>query len=189
MRFPVVVRVVLLLSPLVFGPLGCGKPDEPLTEAKAEPTPTPTPTPAQDAVVDASEKLKRKTDKAIKSLTGFLHNEDPRFQAKLQKLADKIANDKDKWRKKLRQRRDELQPQIEQLKEQVAKVEGKSKEDVNRQLDALQAQSQNAAKKLSELEGASGEAWKKFKTELKEADAKGDVSKDDDDTPTPSPTP
>ncbi len=143
---------------------------------------------------EASDKLRHKADKTIKSLTGFLHSSDPRLEAKLHKLTDKIAHDKDGWRKKLEEKRDELRPQIDQLKEQVAKAEGKSKADVDKQLAVLEAQSHNAEKKLSELEGASGDAWKKIKAQLKEAEAKGDVSKDDDTKdadmpPRPSPTP
>ena len=181
----------MLLPLFAFGIAGCEKQDEPAPVVKAEPTATPTPAPKQEDFVDAaSDKLKHKADKTIKALTGFLHKEDPRFQAKLEKLTDKIAHDKDGWRKKLQEKRQELAPQIEQLKEQVAKAEGKSKDDVNRQLSTLEAESHNAEKKLSELEGASGDAWKKFKAQLKEDEAKGDTSKGEADMPpTPTPTP
>ena len=196
MKFPSVARVLAAcpLCSLLFA--ACDKPapasePPPATRAAASATPTP----EQDFKDLASEKLRHKADKTIKSLTGFLHNEDPHLQTKLQKLVDKVAHDKDGWRKKLQQKRDELKPQIDQLKEQVATAEGKSKEDVDRQLAALEAQSHSAEKKLSELEGASGDAWKKIKAELKDAESKGDVSKEDADKedadmpPKPSPTP
>ena len=197
MKFPSVARFLACcpLCSLLFA--GCDKPapvpEPPPTRHAAA---TPTPTPEEDFKDLASEKLRHKADKTIKSLTGFLHSEDPRLQEKLQKLTDKIAHDKDGWRKKLQQRRDELKPQIDQLKEQVARAEGKSKQDVDHQLAALEAQSHNAEKRLSELEGASGDTWKKIKAQLKDAEAKGDVSKEEDDAredadmpPKPSPTP
>ena len=197
MRFFPALCVLSLLAMLVLGAAGCSKPapvDSPPPTNRAIATPTPTPT--KDLTDIASDKIKHKTDKAIKALSGFLHSDDAKLQGKLQKLTDKVAHDKDGWRRKLEQKRDELRPQIDQLKEQVAKAEGKSKDDVDRQLAALEAQSHNAEKKLSELEGSSGDAWKKIKAQLKEAEAKGDVTKDDgtakDDTempPTPSPTP
>ena len=186
MKIPLSLHGLWLLPLIVLGPIGCGKPDEPTPEVKAEATPSPTP--GSDAVADASDKIRDKADKTINSLTTFLHKEDPRFQAKLQKLADKVTRDKDKWRKKLQQKREELQPQIEQLKEQVAKAEGKTKADVDQQLATLEAQSHNAEKKLTELEGASGDALRKLKADFKEAEAKGDVTRDDANTP-PSPSP
>ena len=183
--------VLALLTPPLLILSGCNKPapDSPTTATRAEASPTPTSAP-QDLTDEASDKLRHKADKTIKSLTGFLHSSDPRLEAKLHKLTDKIAHDKDGWRKKLEQKRDELRPQIDQLKEQVAKAEGKSKSDVDKQLAVLEAQSHNAETKLSELEGASGDAWKKIKAQLKEAEAEGDVTKDNADMPPqPSPTP
>ena len=197
MKLTAAIRGLPLLAMPLFALTGCDKPapEPPPTTTKATATPTPTTAP-QDLADEASDKLRHKADKTIKSLTGFLHSSDPRLEAKLHKLTDKITHDKDGWRKKLEQKRDELRPQIDQLKEQIAKAEGKSKADVDKQLSVLEAQSHNAEKKLSELEGASGDAWKKIKAQLKEAEAKGDVTKDDDtkdDTdnmpPQPSPTP
>ena len=196
MKLPAVVRVLPLLTLLLLVLTGCDKPvpEPPPTTVKAEATPTPAKAP-QELTDEASDKLRHKADRTIKSLSGFLHSSDPRLEAKLQKLTDKIAHDKDGWRKKLEQKRDELRPQIDQLKEQVARAEGKSKADVDKQLAVLEAQRHNAEKKLSELEGASGDTWKKIKAQLKEAEAKGDVTKDDDTKddadmpPEPSPTP
>lgn len=197
MKFLLAVRVPFLLGWCALGLAACSKPaPEPPPPPANRTMVTPTPTPAKDLTDIASDKIKHKTDKAIKALTGFLHSDDPKLQGKLQKLTDKIAHDKDGWRKKLEEKRDELRPRIDQLKEQVAKAEGKSKDEVDRQLATLEAQSHNAEKKLSELEGSSGDAWKKIKAQLKEAEAQGDVTKDDgtskDDTdmpPSPSPTP
>ena len=194
MKLPSALRVASFCPLLAFLCAGCSKPAEPPPVTRAEATPTPTP-PKTDLADVASDKIKHKADKAIKALSGFLKSEDPHLQGKLQKLSDKIAHDKDGWRKKLEQKRDELRPQIDELKERVAKAEGKSKDDVDRQLATLEAQSQNAEKKLSELEGASGDTWKKIKAQLRDAEAKGDVTKDDaakddaDMPPTPSPTP
>lgn len=198
MKAPFDVRAWLVAS-LCAGTLcfaGCGKVDDPppdaRAEAKARATPTPTPAPAfpQDGTDLSSDKLKHKADKTIKALNGFLKSDDPRIEAKLQKLADKIGRDKDNWRKKLREKRDELQPQIEQLKERVASAEGKSRAEVDRQLAELEAQSRGADKKLAELEGATGEAWKKFKARLKDDDAKSDAADDGARMPpTPTATP
>ena len=194
MKFRSALRAASLCPLLALVCSSCSKSPEPPTVTRAE-TPAPTPASSPKDLADvASDKIKHKADKAIKALSGFLKSEDPRLQGKLEKFTDKIAHDKDGWRKKLEQKRDELRPQIDQLKEQVAKAEGKSKDDVDRQLATLEAQSQNAEKKLSQLEGASGDTWKKIKAQLKEAEAKGDVTRDDGKTdadmpPTPSPTP
>ena len=189
MKLPSAVRP-LLMAPcfvLTLGLAGCSKPDDPPPVTKAEATPTPTP-PTQNLADLSSDRLKHKADKTIKALSGFLKNDDPRLQAKLQKLGDKIVHDKDNWRKKLQEKRDELRPQIEQLKGQVAQAEGKSREEVDRQLAALEAQSRNADKKLEELEGATGDAWKRIKAQLKEEETKGDQADDGaDGSPTPTP--
>ena len=183
--------VMALSLALTLGLTGCGKPDEPPAATRAEATPTPTSTPMQD-VADAagvsSDRLRNKADKTIRALNGFLKSDDPRLQAKLQKLADKVVHDKDNWRKKLQEKRDELQPADRTTQGQVARAEGKSREEVDRQLATLEAQSHNTDKKLAELEGATGDAWKKFKARLKEAEAKGDMTDDGTDMP-PTPTP
>ena len=196
MKCPFAVRAVLLASLFAWtlGLTGCSKADNPPLDAKAEvkADATPTPAPSASSLLDgteiSSDKLKNKADKTIKALNGFLKSDDPRLETKLQKLVDKIGHDKDNWRKKLKEKRDELQPQIEQLKARVASAEGKSKAEVDRQLAQLEAQSRHADKKLAELEGATGDAWKKFKARLKEDEAKGDVTDEGTEMP-PSPTP
>ena len=196
MKCSLAVRAVLLASLFAWtlGFTGCSKADDPPLDAKAEakadakPTPAPSASSLLDGTDISSDKLKNKADKTIKALNGFLKSDDPRLETKLQKLVDKIGHDKDNWRKKLKEKRDELQPQIEQLKERVASAEGKSKAEVDRQLATLEAQSRHADKKLAELEGATGDAWKKFKARLKEDEAKGDVTDEGAEMP-PSPTP
>ena len=176
---------------------GCGKP-EPQTPPVVQPTPTPKADASTDDNKDFSAKnIRHKADQAANSLERFLQSQDPKLRDKVQRLADKVSDklgkDKDHWREKLEEKRRELMPQIEQLKQQLGQSDGdRNKEKLKDALSKLEGKSQDTDKKLSELETAGADAWKQFKAQLKEDEAKDSNNTpptDDDSTPTPSPRP
>ena len=91
------------------------------------------------------------------------------------KVSDKLGKDKDHWREKLETKRRELMPQIDQLKAQLGDTNGdKNKQKLKDALSKLEGKSADTDKKLSELETAGADAWKQFKAQLKEDEAKED---------------
>ena len=169
---------------------GCGKTDpDPVAAA----TPSPTPLVADNKDFSAKN-IRHKADQAANSLEKFLKDQDPKLRTKVERLAnkvsDKLGQDKDHWREKLEQKRRELLPQIKDLQDKLGDAgNDKNKEKLRNALSKLQGKSEDTDKKLAELEAAGADAWKQFKAQLKEADAKEDSTPptDDDDSPTPSP--
>ncbi len=174
--------------------VGCGKSDpEPLLQAKA--TPTPTPVPVDEGKDFSAKNVRHKADQVANSLEKFLKDQNPKLRDKVQRLADKVSDklgkDKNHWREKLEEQRRALMPQIEQLKAQLGQVDGdKNKQKLKDALSKLENKSGDTDKKLAELETAGADAWKQFKAQLQEDQAKDNTPPmDDDPIPTPTPTP
>ncbi len=172
---------------------GCGKSD-PETPPITQETPSPTAAASTDDGKDFSAKnIRHKADQAANSLEKFLKDQDPRLRDKVERFADKVSDklgkDKNHWREKLEEKRRQLMPQIEQLKGQLSETGGdKNKEKLKDALSKLEGKSEDTDKKLAELETAGADAWKQFKTRLKEDEARdNDTPPTDDATPTPAP--
>ena len=151
--------------------------------------------PTNDGKDFSAKNIRHKADQAANALGRFLKDQDPKLRDKVQRLADKVSDklgkDKDHWREKLESERRQLLPQIEQLKEQLGQTDGdKNKEKLKDALSKLEGKSEDTDKKLSELETAGADAWKQFKAQLKEDEAKdSNTPPTDDASPMPSPHP
>lgn len=182
---------------LAGGPVGCNKPAEPPPTVQAKATPTPTPKPAADVSIFDSkdinaEKLRDKANKAADSVGKYLDSQDPKLREKFQHLTDKVTaqleKDKGHWREKLEAKRKELGPQIAKLRERLAQDGDATKDKLRAQLSELEKQSSTTDEKLAKLQAIGADAWKKFKAQLKEDEAKERTPPTDEGT-TPSPTP
>ena len=161
---------------------GCVK--QPPPPARTQATPTPA---VVDEGIDASaERMRRKTAEAAAAINDYLKNNQPKLHDKFQKLGDKFSRDKNAWRQKLLQKKQQLQPQIDALKRKAADLDPKARAAIDQETATLEQESKGADEKLNELEAATADGWKQFKERLKADDA----SKQDlPPTPVPSPTP
>ncbi len=172
---------------------GCGKPaaPPPTVEAKATPSPTPLTSLLDGKDLD-SGKLRAKANKAADSIGKYLETQDPKLREKFQQLSNKVAGrfgqDKDHWREKLEAKRHELEPQIEKLKAQLAKEGGQTKDKLREELSELETRNDTTEQKLSKLEVIGADAWKKFKAQLKDDEARERTPPVDSPDPSPAPS-
>ena len=173
---------------------GCDKPANP---APPITQPTPTPKPDNGLSLDGKDldvdKLRDKANKAASSFGNYLDKQDPKMRERFQHLTDKLTaqfdKDKGRWREKLQSERQQLGPQIDKLKEQLAQGGNATKDKLRDQLSALEQKSATTDQKLSKLESVGANAWKNFKAQLKEDEARDKTPPTDDAaTPIPSPT-
>ena len=145
----------------------CVKQPPPAVRAEATPTPA-----AVDEGVDlTAERMRRKTGEAAAAINDYLKANEPRLRQKFQKIGDKFTRDKDVWRQKLLQEKENLQPQIDQLKAKASQLDPKARAAIDQQTASLEQQSRAADEKLAELESATADGWKAFKSKLKDEDA------------------
>ncbi len=161
--------------------IGCVKQPPPPRRVQATPTPA-----AVDEGMDATAAhMRRKTAEAAAAIDNYLKVNQPKLHEKFAKLGDKFTRDKDNWRQKLLQKKQELQPQIDALKQKAAEVDPKARAAIDEEAAALEQESKGADEKLAELESATVDGWKEFKQRLKAEDAS---KQDTPPTPVPSPT-
>lgn len=152
-----------LLSP------ACTKHDPPPAQAMA--TPSPTPALVNEEAQAAADGMRKKTDEAASAIDAYLKQNEPKLREKFQKFGDKFAKDKEHWRQKLLEERNQLEPQIEALKAKASEADPKIKAEIEKQTAALQGQKDGADKRLAELEAATADGWKSFKAKMKAEDA------------------
>ncbi len=172
--------VILLLCAAVFA--GCVKQPPPV--AHEQPTPTPV---VVDSGTDATaDRMRRKTAEAAAAINDYLKINQPKLHEKFEKFGDKFTRERDVWRQKLLQEKQQLQPQIDALKQKASDLDPKARAAIEQETAALEQQSRTADEKLSELESATADGWKEFKQRLKAEDTS---RQDSPPTPLPSATP
>jgi hypothetical protein len=160
---------------------GCVKQPPPPTRTQA----TPTPTVIDEGTDVSAQRLRRKAAETAAAVDDYLKRNQPKLHERFQKFGDKFSRDKDIWRQKLLQKKQELQPQIDALKRKAAELDPKARAAIDQETAALEQESKGADEKLNELESATADGWKEFKERLKAEDAS---KQDAPPTPVPSPT-